>query len=121
MYRFTNIISKERCLLASQSDIRCRIFLHEILHELSQVLGSFHRHSVVHGDSDSRVESVAPDLDDSRFFSLRNEGLFKLFISVLNSENYIDSRSVVVIADLGLIVSIRRVDEGPKDFRSLVS
>lgn len=101
--------------------MRSRIFLHEILHKLSEVLGSFDRHSVVHGDSDSRVESVAPDLDDSRFFSLRNEGLFKLFVSVLNSENHIDSRSIVLIADLGLVVSVRRVDEGPKDFASLVS
>ena len=101
--------------------MRSRIFLHEILHEFSEVLSSFDRHSVVHGDSDSWVESVAPDLDDSRFFSLRNEGLFKLFVSVLNSKNHIDSRSIVLIADLGLVVSVRRVDKGPKDFASLVS
>ena len=82
------------------------VLLHEVLHKLCQVLGTFNRHSVVHRDSDTCIECMASDLNDTSFLSLRNESFFKLFVSVLNPENNVDSRSVSLVSDLGLVVSV---------------
>lgn len=76
------------------------ILLHEVLHEFSEVLGSFDGHGVVHRDSDARVESVPSDLNNSGFFCLGHEGFFQLFVSVLDSEDHVDAGSVRIVSDL---------------------
>jgi hypothetical protein len=87
-----------------------------MLHELSQVLRSFHRHRVVHGHSDARIEKVSSDLNDSCLLCLRNKGFFKLFVSVLDSEDNVDARSVALVSNLRFVVPVGRVYEGPKNF-----
>lgn len=67
------------------------VLLHEVLHKLCQVLGSFNRHSVVHRDSDTWVERVGNNLGDSGLLGKLNESLLQLDVSVLDSENDIDS------------------------------
>jgi len=121
LLRILNLLLKVCLLLISKSQFSMSswVFLHEVLHELCQVLSSFDRHGVVHWDSDALVEGMASDLNDSTLPGLLNKSFFQLFVSVLDPENYIDSRSVCHVGDLGLVVSVWGVHERPKNFRSL--
>lgn len=66
----------------------------ELSHEVNEKFDSYKRHSVVHGNSNTWVESVSPNLDDSDLLGLCHEELLKIFVATSDSENDVDSGSV---------------------------
>ena len=66
----------------------------ELSHEVNEEFDSDKRHSVVHGNSNTWVESVSSDLDDSDLLGLCHEELFEILVATSDSENDVDSGSV---------------------------
>jgi len=72
----------------------------EFSHEVSEMLNTAKWHSVVHGDSNTGVEAVTPDLNDSDLFSFCHEKFFEILVATSNSENDVNLGSVGVIGNL---------------------
>jgi len=90
---------------------------HENSHKVAEMADSGNWHSVVHRDSDAWVERVSNNLGDSSLLGQFNKSLLQLDVSVLDSENDIDSRPVFFLSDLGFVVAIGVIDHIPKHLR----
>ena len=87
---------------------------HETSHEVAKIGDSLYWHSVIHGNSDTWVESVGLNLGDSALHGHLDESGLKLDISVVNSEDDVDSASIAFVGNLGFVETIRAVDEVPE-------